>query len=867
MRSGRNREWVKPYPEGIEAWDHPYHGPDNNPQSYDQLARAPYLTQFIAEPKFSPMPEVTVSAGGVVFKAFGHIAHKANQNDVLNTLMGINAYNGMILWRRPNDGFMIHRNTMVATPGTLLLGDHKSCKFIDAQTGVTTGEIVIPEDMSDGPVWKWMALQDHVLYALIGAREIAAPTQRSRNPALGHWPWGMWAGHDYKDQKSNFGFGRTLVAIDIKTQKILWHHRETDYIDSRGVCMKGDRIYFYSPQKFLACLDTQTQEIRWRSSDPVLMEAIGKDERAQLYKTGYATSTFIKSTEDHIIFAGPQRSRLVVVNAEDGRYLWHKADGNLQVVAREDGFYVASRDGIGAKLAYDTGKVLAQLPNRRACTRATGSIDSIFYRTPGGTVRVDTNTHTAEHIAPMRPPCQDGVMISNGLLYWGPWMCGCQLSLYGHICLTGAGTTLSQLSDDNLELAPVASTVQDFKIRPNDWPHYGGDNRRSGVTRVALPATSRRLWTFRPTTKTMPTAPVAAGGLVFVADRSGIVRALDSQGRLKWKAYTGGPIYYPPTIDNGRLFVGSADGRIHAFEAASGKALWRYRVGPGTRLIPVFGKLISTWPVAGGVVAENGVVYAAAGIAHYDGTHVVALDGATAQVKWENDQSGVLSDQVNSGVSLQGELYMQDGELRFLGGGVYQTARFDTDGGECLNEPIQGLNSRFRTAFYPYYPEYAEYASLNHNLPNGNTLTYVASYEGSRHTPLALLKPLSAAKPKPIGRSDRVADGPSDRAPGAARRPQRPTVWKKSGERYNGFVVSPDFLIAAGQKGAVTDGDKSSFVCAIGINSGEEVWRHPLPGAVVKSGAAVDHDGRLYLALRDGQILCFGAAGIAQLEH
>ena len=35
----------------------------------------------------------------------------------------------------------------------------------------------------------------------------------------------------------------------------------------------------------------------------------------------------------------------------------------------------------------------------------------------------------------MRPPCQDGVIISNGHLYWGPWMCGCQLSLYGNIAL------------------------------------------------------------------------------------------------------------------------------------------------------------------------------------------------------------------------------------------------------------------------------------------------------------------------------------------------------------------------------------------------------------------------------------------------
>ncbi len=51
-------------------------------------------------------------------------------------------------------------------------------------------------------------------------------------------------------------------------------------------------------------------------------------------------------------------------------------------------------------------------------------------------MRVMTETSRTEHIAPMRPPCQDGVLVSNGHLYWGPWMCGCALSLYGNIGLS-----------------------------------------------------------------------------------------------------------------------------------------------------------------------------------------------------------------------------------------------------------------------------------------------------------------------------------------------------------------------------------------------------------------------------------------------
>ena len=54
-------EIVKPFPAGTDDWSHPYHGPDNNPQSTDQLARAPYLTHFLAEPWYSPMPLMTVA--------------------------------------------------------------------------------------------------------------------------------------------------------------------------------------------------------------------------------------------------------------------------------------------------------------------------------------------------------------------------------------------------------------------------------------------------------------------------------------------------------------------------------------------------------------------------------------------------------------------------------------------------------------------------------------------------------------------------------------------------------------------------------------------------------------------------------------
>ncbi|MCB1077608.1 MAG: PQQ-binding-like beta-propeller repeat protein, partial [Verrucomicrobiae bacterium] len=764
----RGRAWrkgeiwlTKAVPEGYDEWTHPFHGPDNNPQSKDRFAQGRFRTQFIAEPKFSPMPEQTVIGGGRIYKAMGHIAHKANQNENLNTLLCINAYNGTILWKRPlPEGFMIHRSTMIATEDALYLGDDQSCKVIDGRTGKVRQELTVTPDISDGPVWKWMAMRNGVLYALVGNQEVKVETMKSVRRGLGHWPWDMWKGHDYADPELSFGYGRTVVAIDLKTGKRLWHYRDPEFLDARTMAMNGKgQIFCYAPEKCLVSLDATTGVLKWRNSSPELLAALGPNAKAQHYITGYATTCYLKCDNDRLYFAGPQREQMVVASAEDGRVLWTHETGNLQLVLREDGIWAAGpQKTVGRKLAYDTGSILEEFPARRACTRATGGIDSIFYRASGGTVRVLTGTSTAQHIAPMRPPCQDGVLISNGHLYWGPWMCGCQLSLYGNIGL--APRTLPGEAEDIPDPKAAFATAREgrepsglvsLEADAKDWAQYQGNPSRDSVTCVAFPDTPKEAWRVKVGTgDDLATAPVAAGGLVFVANRAGVIRALRADsGELVWKAYASGPVYFPPAVAENRVFVGSADGRVHAFGAASGESLWSFRVGPKDQLIPVFGKLISSWPLSGGVAVQDGTVYAAGGITHYDGTWVVALDAATGEVKAHNSTSGIISSEVDNGISVQGELRIVDGELQFLGGGVYEWARYDLKTLANLNEPKVQVTSEFRTAFYPYYPEYGKYVSLEHACEDGRVLNHDANYEGLYFTNLSLQEPAAPGAPHP----------------------------------------------------------------------------------------------------------------------
>ena len=472
--------------------------------------------------------------------------------------MGINGYNGTILWRRPlHAGFMLDRNTMIATADALYLADDESCKLIDARTGEIKDEIVVPAGVGDGKVWKWMALGagpqgQATLYALVGGEEVKLKTEVSANPSLGSWEFPAGRGWNYKHEKTNFGFGRTIVAIDPCTKKILWKHEEQEYLDSRGFCMTNGRIYFYSPERFLGCLDAKTGKPLWKTSDAELLKAIGRSGPAWAsVEWGFATVPFLKCNDKYLFFSGPQRPNFVIASAADGKLLYQRRGGYLLLVLRDDAFYAIggeqSSAKTAAKMAYGTWETLAELPGRRGCTRPTGSADCIFYRAGEGTWQLRAADLQATHIAPMRPPCPDGVVIANGLFYWGPWMCQCPLSLYGHIALAPAGKFDYRPGADDSRLEPGEgdpAVVERLPIVRGDWPCYQGDNQRSAVTPIALPEQVKRQWEFQPSAPARPTAPVAAGNTVFVGDDCGVLRALDARsGKVKWEAYAAGAIF------------------------------------------------------------------------------------------------------------------------------------------------------------------------------------------------------------------------------------------------------------------------------------------------------------------------------------
>ena len=417
--------------------------------------------------------------------------------------------------------------------------------------GEVADEISVPSELAGGTFWKWMALADGVLYALVGEEEPLDAVARWRRTA-GGWPWQQisdgfnaidppsfdtrtWNRKESFEQTDHaWGFSKTLLAIDPQTKKILWRHQEQLPIDSRTLCMKHGRIYFSHFSRYIACVDAKSGDEIWRrtaENDPELFKAIGPYCPYEVASTGWRSTAYARCSDDVLIFAGPQVFDVTAVATSDGRHLWtYHAARNPHVLIRDDGVYIIGAGGLNGdthRLDPLSGKVLASYNiSRTSCTRATGCADSIFFRGGGdGTIRLEPDSNRMQWISPMRPSCFVGTLVADGHLYWIPWECDCNLQMFGLIGCGPAG---------DFQFDQTADTAG--RLESRRWAGSGcaaGAVGRPTGRRTAATTRGRRRprWRFqrrcgssgrsRPRPQFEATPPVAAGNWSSWAARTG----------------------------------------------------------------------------------------------------------------------------------------------------------------------------------------------------------------------------------------------------------------------------------------------------------------------------------------------------------
>lgn len=190
-----------------------------------------------------------------------------------------------------------------------------------------------------------------------------------------------------------------------------------------------------------------------------------------------------------------------------------------------------------------------------------------------------------------------------------------------------------------------------------DWPQDRADATRSGYSAEPLPATLSLRWTTRAQHPPAPAWPsidrmpfdrayrvvAAAERLYYGTSADDKVIARDAAtGRVLWTTFTEGPVRFAPALWRDRLFVASDDGFLYCLDADRGRVLWKIRGGPRPDRILGNDRMISRWPVRGGPVVADGVVYFAAGIWPSEGVFLYAIDAATGKQLWRNDSSGAI---------------------------------------------------------------------------------------------------------------------------------------------------------------------------------------------------------------------------------
>ena len=666
---------VKPAQSGVDEWGHPYHGPDNNVVSQDCVARLPGELRFQTHPVFAAMPNQTLFAGGRIFFFSGHIAFHEREEPLLNTLTVLNAYNGLRLWSRPLDpDYVVHNISKLATGGEAVFAEGGTLWMLDAATGRQRGKFTVPaEAAAAGDTdFKWIAHEKDRLWAAFGPPDAhVAPHRQKRR--MGHWPWDV-ANEQYRSITNKFGAARRLAAYQYPEMKLLWSVSEPEPFDARALCIEGKRIFELSPGKYMAARDSDTGEQLWRRTPETskeLFNAIGSSLKRQGWGLGWATYCCARAGDGVVCIAGPSFKKTICVDFENGDLLWTSDiesphpfffGGDLYVVPR-----VANPSAFCRKIDPRTGKVLDEfsLGVIGSCTRLTVTPNQFYYRPGGGegrTVYVDiAERKLADYEGIVRPGCFDGVVPANGRLYWMPLACDCW-QVHGTFSM--APRTALKEPSAQAEAPPWAAPASNAPAAPDDWPMFRANPAGTATVPATVGQGARELWRRR-----LPggglTAPVCAKGRVFVGANDGTVRAFDAaNGETLWQVSSNAAVLHPPAYWNGRVIFGSCDGVLYCVDASDGRLLGRAELAPEKRFVNIMDRLMSAWPLGGGVVlSDDGIAYTAAGSTAADGSIVAAVDVATGRFRWRQTYTpGKLS------FGVQGNILLKNNTLYINGG-------------------------------------------------------------------------------------------------------------------------------------------------------------------------------------------------------
>ncbi len=658
-REGQWGKTVKPRPVDTDEWTHFLHDPSGNAVSRDRVVGPPRRLQWVEDPRHMRSHEHTpgifalVSGGGRIF----YIQDEAPASSILRLprwhLVARDAYNGILLWKRPFSPWLPHLINWGFTPEALqrrlvsgggrlyvTLGLHAPLSALDAATGETLRvyegtdgaeevlhcegvlllalRAVTPERVAELDKWARMV------------KEQKSPlhTRDSAQPLVD-----QLRGTDNRSP-------RAIMAVDAGSGRVLWRKegKEATGLRPLSLCAVGDRV-FYQRGRDVFCVDLRSGRERW--SVPAVPMRLAFDG-------GVACA---------------DGNTAMVLAADDGKVLWTRSSPLAEirdafVVGRSlwlGGFkpwegptprgakrgpswnsYLAVRLDLAS--GKEAGRIEPENPQHHHRCFRNKATERYILGGRRGVEFLDLNTGDVLWHSWVRGVCRYGVMPSNGLLYAPPHACGCYITakLTGFYALGSGppGRSPADPREYDLEKGAAYGAVSPQPPREDNWPTYRHDGARSGWTRSQVRAALRRRW--QADIGGRLSGLTVAAGKVFAAsvDRYEVCALEADTGRQAWTFTAGGRVDSPPTIHEGRAIFGCRDGYVYSVRASDGAPDWRLRAARADQRVTACGRLESVFPVHGSVLVQGGSAYFTAGRSSYldGGIDLFRIQPATGKV-------------------------------------------------------------------------------------------------------------------------------------------------------------------------------------------------------------------------------------------
>jgi len=662
----------------IDDWTHYLYDAGNNPASKDAKVAAPKHMQWWAPPNYSRSHEIessvpiAVSAGGRMTYIVDEGLTGVTDPRLPETwvLVGRDAFSGVMLWKvpLPKWGWPQWRPERANQPFNIQ--DYSASKppvslarrlVMDADHVFVTLGWQAPVTMLDAVTGQTLA----TFKGTAGTQEIL------------HDQGVLYLLVNENPQERRNAMNR-VVAVDPKTKQILWKSR-SGRIQPEMFAAQGEHVY-YQTEKETVCLDRNSGEVKW--------QRVG-NWRSDYYQGG----TGLVATERAVYLVS--RRSLLALNRASGELLWagrgmvSSAGGNSPNLFEIDGVVwgaygprngfqgLDAATGKPAKSLHE-GNTISQGHHIR-CFRAKATSRYLIWPYRGTEfLGLDGKEHSRHDW--VRGSCRYGSMPANGMLYVPPHQCYCYqgVLLNGFMALAPRRDAVDTPQPRLVE-GPAFNAEITGQAGAEDWPCYRRSHLRLGSTGTKVGAEPKAEWQVNLGGRLAP--PVVANGHLYVVQtEQGVVHALDAEtGKAKWRFATGYGIDSPPTFDKGRVLFGCANGYVYCLRAIDGELAWRFRAAPSERRVIVDDRLESPWPVGGSVLMVNGVAYVVAGRSSYldGGLFLYALDPATGRVKYFHNYEGPPYEEGEIGgrcfemEGCKGDLLSTDGERLYLYANIF----------------------------------------------------------------------------------------------------------------------------------------------------------------------------------------------------